>query len=122
MRKRATKPVAASEGITETSGVTKPIREALEESGYFVMRLNSGVAKIAGRRIRLCPKGTADLVLYLSERLPIWIETKTAHGRDKKEQAENQARFREKVESLGHTWIRATCLEDVLRSLPGNLP
>jgi len=100
--------------VSETSGVTKPIREALEEAGYFVMRLNSGVAKVAGRRIRLCPKGTADLLLCPPHKLPVWIETKTEKGRTNPEQIKAQADFAYKVEALGHRYVRATSLDDVL--------
>lgn len=100
--------------MSETSGVTAPIKEALEKAGYFCMRLNSGVAKVAGRRIRLCPKGTADLVIYPPHRLPVWVETKTEKGRTNPEQLIAQADFAFKVEGLGHKYVRATCLDDVL--------
>lgn len=100
--------------MSESKSLTTPIIEAMQKAGYFCMRLNSGLVKLGGRRIRLCPAGTADLVIYLPKSLPVWCETKTAKGRTNPEQVESQARFREKVESLGHTYIRATSLDDVL--------
>lgn len=104
--------------MSETSGITKPIREALEEAGYFVMRLNSGVAKVAGRRIRLCPKGTADLVIYAPYKLPIWVESKPLKdAHHDKETIQAQADFAFKVEALGHKYVRATKLDDVLEAL-----
>jgi len=103
--------------VSESSGVTKPIREALERAGYFVMRLNSGVAKMAGRRIKLCPKGTADLLLCVPYKLPIWIETKTPKGKTNPEQVQAQAEFAYTVEALGHKYVRATKLDDVLEAL-----
>ena len=103
--------------MSETGSVTKPIQEALTKAGYFCMRLNSGLIKSGKRFIRLCPAGTADLVLFLPERLPIWIETKAAKGKTNREQLEAQGAFRERVTALSHTYIRATCLDDVLNEL-----
>ena len=81
------------------------------------MRLNSGLVKMGGRRIRLCPAGTADLVLYLPNRLPVWIETKTLKGRTNPEQLAAQGAFRDKVEALNHTYVRATSLDAVLEAI-----
>ena len=100
--------------MSETQSTTRPIQEALEKAGYFCMRLNSGVAKVAGRRIRLCPKGTADLLVCPPYKMPIWCETKTVGGRTNPEQVKAQADFAYKVESLGHRYIRVTSLDDVL--------
>ena len=103
--------------MSETTGVTKPIQDALTKAGYFCMRLNSGLIKSGKRFIRLCPAGTADLVLFLPERTPVWIETKSLKGKTNPEQLQAQGAFRERVERLAHTYVRATCLDDVLEVL-----
>lgn len=86
-------------------------------AGYFCLRLNSGLIKSGSRYIRLCPAGTADLLLCPANKLPIWIETKTLKGRTNKEQLRDQGAFRERVVRLGHQYIRATSLDDVLEAL-----
>ena len=103
--------------MSETGSITKPIQDALTNAGYFCMRLNSGLIKSGKRFIRLCPAGTADLVLFPPNRLPIWIETKSLKGRTNPEQLQAQGAFRERVERLSHIYIRATCLDDVLNEL-----
>lgn len=109
--------------MSETKNVTKPILEALTKAGYFAMRLNSGRIKSrSGGWIMLCPEGTADLVIYPHKCLPVWIETKDPKGRTAKDQLEAQARFRETVQSLGHSYVRATCLDDVLTIIRGVTP
>ena len=103
--------------MSETSSVTKPIQDALKEAGYFVMRLNSGLVKMGGRRIRLCPEGTADLLLCPPHQPPIWIETKVEGNRTKPQRIAKQAEFAYSVETIGHLYVRATCLDDVLAVL-----
>lgn len=103
--------------MSETSSLTGPIVKALEKAGYFCMRLNSGSAKRGNRYIQLCPAGTADILLCLPGRMPCWIETKTEKGRTNPEQVRNQAKFRDDVERLGHTYIRAVSLDDVLAAI-----
>ena len=106
--------------MSETGSVTKPIQDALTKAGYFCMRLNSGLVKMGGRRIRLCPKGTADLVIYVPKELPIWVEAKPIkNAHHDKETLEAQAKFRDKVLAHGHQYVRATSLDDVLRVLEG---
>jgi hypothetical protein len=103
--------------VSETGSVTKPIQDALEKAGYFCMRLNSGLIKSGKRFIRLCPAGTADLLCCPPSKPPVWIETKTLKGRTKREQLEAQGAFRERVERLGHTYVTARSLDDVLEKL-----
>lgn len=100
--------------MSESKSLTTPIVEAMQKAGYFCMRLNSGMAKIGKHYIRLCPKGTADIAIYLPNRPPIWCETKTADGHTNREQIEAQSKFRDDVEALGHTYVRATSLDQVL--------
>lgn len=105
--------------MSETQSTTRPIQEALEKAGYFCMRLNSGVAKRGKYYIKLCPEGTADLLLCPPHQAPIWIETKTEDGNTKPDRAKKQAEFAYDVESLGHRYIKATSLDDVLAVLKG---
>ena len=103
--------------MSETSGVTRPILEALTKAGYFAMRLNSGSARIGKYWVKLCPAGTADIVVYPPYRLPLWIETKAAKGKTNPEQVMAQANFAYMVKALGHRYVRAECLDDVLEML-----
>ena len=103
--------------MSETKQVTKPILDALTDAGYFAMRLNSGVAKKGKYFIYLCPAGTADIVLFMPNKAPVWIETKTVDGYTNPAQVEAQWNFRMKVQALGHLYIRATKLDDVLAAL-----
>lgn len=103
--------------MSETSSITKPILDALEQLGIFALRLNSGVAKKGRYYIKLCPAGTADIVAYPSGKV-LWIETKEERDLKRKgDTATAQEEFRQRVERLGHKYIRATKLEDVLNAL-----
>ena len=103
--------------MSETSNVTKPILEALTKAGYFCMRLNSGSARIGKYWVKLCPPGTADILLCPPFAAPIWVETKAAKGHTNPEQIKAQAEFAYKVETIGHQYVRATSLDDVLEVL-----
>jgi len=105
--------------VSETANVTAPIVAALEKAGYFVLRLNAGTAKRGKYYIKLCPEGTADILLCPPHRAPIWIETKTEDGSTKPKRAAKQAEFAYSVEAIGHMYIKATSLKDVLEALNG---
>lgn len=105
--------------MSETSTVTGPIVKALNQAGYFAMRLNSGSAKRGKFWIQLCPAGTADVLVCAPNRLPIWIETKAAKGHTNPEQVKAQGDFRDQVVALGHTYLIARSLDDVLEILRG---
>jgi len=103
--------------MSETSSLTGPIVEAFTKMGIFAMRLNSGTAKRGRYYIKLCPPGTADVLAFPSGRV-LWVETKEIRDLKRKgSTAEAQAAFRATVESLGHLYVRATCLDDVLEVL-----
>lgn len=103
--------------MSETGNVTAPILAALTKAGYFCMRLNSGMAKIGRHYVKLCPKGTADILLCPPFQPCVWIETKTEKGHTNPEQVKAQAEFAFRVEALGHSYLRATKLDDVLAVL-----
>ena len=107
----------ASQPISETKSITRPIQEVLTKAGYFCLRLNSGTIRVGKRYIRLCPAGTSDLVIFPNGRLPIWCECKTRKGKTNPEQLQAQDNFREMVQRLGHKYVRATCLDDVLEGM-----
>lgn len=80
-------------------------------------RYNSGLIQTAlGYWLKLCRKGTADLMFMMPGRLNIYIETKAKTG-----QSAEQKLFQEKVERAGHkyhvvgsiekwTWVKSMYL------------
>jgi len=105
--------------MSETSKLTGPIVKALEQAGYFALRLNSGSAKRGKYWLKLCPEGTADILCCPRDSMPLWIETKDVKKDFHKKTAEAQENFRNTVESLGHKYIVARSLDDVLNALRG---
>lgn len=103
--------------MSETSDLTGPILKAVQKAGYLAMRMQSGRVKVRGGWMNMAPPGTADIVIFRPFKEPIWAETKTVKGRTNKEQIESQAKFAGTVIGLGHIYIRATCLDDVLAVL-----
>jgi len=103
--------------MSETSSLTGPIVEAFSKMGIFAMRLNSGTAKRGRYYIKLCPPGTAD-VLAFPFGWVMWVETKDTRDLKRKgSTADAQDAFGATVRGLGHVYVRATCLDDVLRVL-----
>ncbi|MGH9604291.1 MAG: hypothetical protein ACRD3N_01205 [Terracidiphilus sp.] len=103
--------------MSECSQLTTPIVEALTDAGYFAMRLNSGKVKVRGGWLSLCPCGTADILVCPPMRPPLWVETKAVKRDYHREQVEAQDAFRERVTRLGHGYVTARDLADVLRAL-----
>jgi len=87
----------------------------LRKGRDLVMRLNSGKVKIGSRYIQMHEEGTADYVVFCPT--PHWIELKGEGQRTKKERAEKQQEFAEKVTALGHKHLTATSLEQVIKFL-----
>jgi hypothetical protein len=109
--------------MSETSEITGPLIKALNQTWGLAMRMNSGIAMRGKFRIRLHDKGTADILFfprrgeYILSARPVWIETKQPKGHTNPEQVKAQAEFRERVEALGHRYIRATTIEEGLQVL-----
>ena len=118
--------------MTETSELTGPLIKALNQTGGWAERMNSGIAKRGRYFIHLHGEGTADIMFYprstnrylrsqnptnwhIVPEAPVWIETKQPKGYTNKAQLDAQAAFKEKVEALGHRYIRtesiAACME-----------
>lgn len=91
------------------------ICEFLTKANVFYMKLNSGMVKSGARYIYLCPTGTADLILFLGQRVA-WIEMKQLKGKQRSSQVE----FQEKVEAAGHPYLIARSVSDVEKWLKEN--
>ena len=103
--------------MSETSQVTKPIVDALNQMGHFAMRLNAGKVRIGRRYLQLLPAGTADILCFTRQGTVLWLETKKAGNRTNREQIEAQGAFKSKVEAFGHTYARVESLDDALTAL-----
>ena len=101
---------------TPESTLKKEIQDFLKQSGREWLRLNSGIIKSGRRFIHLCPSGTADIVVFCPD--VRWIELKA--GRTNKEQLEAQEAFRERVTAIGHKYLRATSLPEVVEFIGGS--
>lgn len=121
--------------MSETSEITRPLIDALNETGGMALRMNSGTIRLVGRTIKMHDKGTADILFFPrstqqsavptppGEKLkwqdvwqqPRWIETKIG----KNGQEPKQREFQLKVEALGHRYILASSvpqgLDEALR-------
>lgn len=104
------------------SNILKEIQIEASKHNCIAIRLNSGTAwagKIIGntlhniRAIKLCPDGTSDLLIIAPNGKTIFCETKTLKGK----QRDSQIRFQNAVEKLGHIYILARKIEDLLEVL-----
>jgi hypothetical protein len=113
--------------MSETSEITRPLIDALNQTGGMALRMNCGTIRLPGRTIKLHDKGTADILFFPrciqqsagpprpGEKLkwedvwqqPCWLETKIG----KNGQDADQRLFQLKVEALGHRYILATSVE-----------
>ena len=92
------------------NAIQKQVQDFLKASGLFYMRLQSGMVKVRGAWMHLCPTGTADLVVYPSRGFQVgWIEMKQLKGK----QRESQVEFQAKAEAAGHPYLVARSVEDV---------
>ena len=107
--------------VSENSALTRPLIDALNQTGGLAMRCNSGKVRVKGGFMQLHKAGTADILFFprfggpVGYRQPCWIETKT--GKTNKEQVEAQGEFKRQVEALGHRYIRATTIDEGLEAL-----
>ena len=109
--------------MSETKDLTTPLINALNQTGGWAERMNSGIARKGKYTVHLHGKGTAD-ILFFPRPNPlngvvkvIWIETKQPKGSTHKEQVQAQANFKEKVESLGHYYLRVTSIQECMEAL-----
>jgi hypothetical protein len=111
--------------MTEHNDLTRPLIDALNQTGGYALRMNSGKVKVARGFVQLHEEGTADILFFprcINKKfwpleVPVWIETKTPTGKTAKERIQKQAEFRAKVEALGHRYILAKTINEGLEAL-----
>ena len=102
--------------MSETSEITRPLIDALNQTGGMALRMNCGTIRLPGRTIKLHDKGTADILFF--PRLNnlngvvkvIWLENKVG----KYGQNADQRLFQLNVEAQGHRYILATSVQQGL--------
>ena len=111
--------------MSETSEITGPLIKALNQTGGWAERMNCGKVKRGKHYIMLHGEGTADILFFPRHchvriaglpGTPVWIETKQPKGHTNPEQVEAQARFKAKVEELGHRYVRVTTVQEGLEA------
>ena len=110
---------------TPEGQILTAILQYLAAKHIFAMRMNTGAVaseyKGKKRFVRFGTPGCADILAFKTVHIgivniytvPVWIEAKTAKGK----QSELQKSFQWKVESEGHLYIIARGIEDVERYL-----
>ena len=130
MSKRNGIPKAPAK-TSENVQLTRPLIDALNQTGGYAVRMNSGKVKVARGYVQLNEEGTADILFFprgifnfrgmgrdfTQACQPVWIETKDGDARTKKSRAAKQAEFRVKVEALGHRYILAKTVDEGLAAL-----
>lgn len=93
------------------------VQDYLNGIGMFFMRLQSGMVKVRGGFMHLCPIGTGDLVVYPTKGFAVgWIEMKQLKGL----QRGSQVNFQKRVETAGHPYLVARSAADVEKWLKEN--
>lgn len=112
--------------ITKESHVLRQITDYLTVEGISWFRMNAGEAMVDGRKIRLAPKGTADLLATVPRfraagweqygwAIPMWIEIKRPKGGRR---TPEQVAFAAYMLSIGCLHIWATDVKDVMAVIP----
>lgn len=108
--------------MSETSEITGPLIKALNQTGGWAERMNSGKAKRGKYFIIMHGEGTADIIFFPrtsctgEPKQPVWIETKQPKGHTNPDQVIAQAAFKEKVEALGHRYVRVITVAEGLEA------
>lgn len=98
--------------MTPEGQLKAEVTNFLSRSGLTYLRLNSGVVKVRGGFMHLCPEGTADFMVLCPDLR--FIELKAPGQITKKAREEKQQEFAVKVKGLGHKHLKATTLEEVI--------
>lgn len=94
--------------------VSDQVRTFLEEHGYIVFRMQSGVVHGAGGYITLNKKGTPDLLaIHKATQCAVFVETKTKEGKASKE----QLAFQKAYTALGGTSLIVHSRGDLIQKL-----
>lgn len=103
--------------MTPEHAIQNEIRLWLGQHGYLAFRCNVGSVRTASGGIfnTGLPNGFSDLLVFDSSGHTIFIEVKSATGK----QRPDQAKFQAIIESRGFKYIIARSVEDVASSLQG---
>lgn len=99
--------------MTPETTAKKEIADGLRKLGWKVLRLNSGTAKRGKFVIHLCPAGTPDILAFDRDGVLLWIECKAPFAKKRSDQPE-QVEFAGWASSMGHRYVLARSLQDVL--------
>jgi hypothetical protein len=107
--------------MSETAELTTPLIKALNQTGGWAERMNSGIARKGRYTVHLHGKGTADILFFplnihtmsVCCPIPVWIETKLG----KYGQTTDQKLFQLKVEVLGHKYIMVRSIAECFDAL-----
>jgi hypothetical protein len=90
------------------SGVLRACLDLLAAERIWWMRMNTGAMRTGTRYVQFGIPGTADILALVPGEckcgeitLPVWIECKSAKGR----QSLNQQFFQREVQNAGHTYL-----------------
>ncbi len=110
------------------SAIQKSILDYLTAERVFAFRLNTGGAKVTGGFLRShsLGAGAADILALPTEitrlfggeveyNTALWIEVKNSKG----QQSPEQKSFQLHVENLGHSYLLARSVDDVIALLQG---
>lgn len=100
------------------SQIQRVILDYLAAKHILAFRMNTGAMKIDDRFMLFGVAGMADILAFTSNQsyfntFPVWIEIKTATGK----QSDLQKSFQKQVEEHGHTYIVARSIEDIEKFL-----
>lgn len=102
--------------MTPEGDAKKQIADGLKQLGWKVIRLNSGKVRVKGGFMQLCPAGTPDILCFDNAGALLWVECKAAFAKKRNDQPE-QAEFAVWARSVGHRYVLARCLDDVLQAV-----
>ena len=103
--------------MSEQTSLTGPLKKMYEQAGAMCFRMQSGKIPIGKRWIHLCDEGTADLLVFPRIGPVTWVETKDPNGSTPKARREQQQAFRERVEAIGHRYLRVTTIDEGMQAL-----
>lgn len=99
---------------TPEGALQKAILQYLQAKGILAFRMQVGAmaGEYNGKRrfMRFGTVGMADILAFPYAARPLWIEVKTATGK----QSEFQKSFQAQVEAQGHRYVVARSVEDVM--------
>ena len=90
--------------------ISRAITKALEAMGLVVIRIQSGVVKVGDHYVRQARKGTHDKLVLGKQGRSLFVEVKRPGEKLKPA----QVRFAARLERLGHRWVRADNVRDVV--------